>query len=140
MGRFAKNRELKSASYSIRAPYAPGSVGPNMPVDGLIRFNTTIQKPQYFAEGEWRTFAFEGRTLITKDTFEGDGVLTNFGPLSFNYQPGEETQILVFIGNVFQNPGVHYVLNGTTISFTAPPNAAQQIIILHGFTNNNVEY
>jgi len=140
MGRFAKNFEIKSASYSVRAPYAPASVGPNAPVDGLIRFNTTIKKPQYFAQGQWRNFALEGAVSLLKDTFQGDGVERVFGPMLRSYLPGDELKILVFIGQVFQNPNVHYQVNNDLITFNSPPNDQQPIIIIHGLGSTTVEY
>lgn len=132
MGRYVKNKELRSGSYSIRVPHAPGIVGPNSPVNGLIRYNDTTSKLQYFKDGAWRNIPFEGKIDLIKDTFVGDGENDIFGPMSVSYQPGEELYLFVFIGNVFQNPGVAYNVNGTNIEFTSTPNFGQPIVIIHG--------
>lgn len=139
MGRYIKNRELKSGSYSIRVPYAPGSVGPNAPVDGLIRFNQTSTKLQYFRDGAWRNIPIEGRSTLLKDTFYGDNETDSFGPMSVSYLPGEEIYLLVFIGNIFQNPGVAYTVDGDVITFTSTPNNLIPIVVIHGIADVIVE-
>ena len=51
--------------------------------------------------------------------------------MSFNVV--SETDILVFVGGVFQNPGVSYTVDGTDdITFTSAPPNGETIIILHG--------
>lgn len=138
MGRYIKNTELKTGSYSIRTPFAPGAVGPNAPVNGLVRFNTTINKMQYYSQGAWRNFSIEGRVELFKDSFMGDGVNRTFGPMQQTYLPGEEIYMLVFIGNVFQNPGAAYTVLNDQITFTSTPNDQQPIIILHGYGSTAV--
>ena len=136
MGRFIKNTELKTGSYSIRAPYASAAVGPNDPVNGLFRYNSTNNKLQYYTNNRWFNIAIEGPTKLTKDYFVGNGVDRTFGPLSFSYNPGDELFMLVFIGNVFQNPGVAYTVLNNTITFTSTPDNVQPIVIIHGFGDN----
>ena len=138
MGRYIKNKELRSGSYSIRTPYAPAAVGPDGPVDGLIRFNTTIGKMQYYTNLSWRNFAIEGKVDLFKDTFTGDGTNRIFGPMTLSYNPGDEIYLLVFIGNVFQNPGVAYTVLNDTITFTSTPNDGQPIVIIHGYGSTTV--
>lgn len=133
MGRFVKNKELKSASYSIRAPYGYSAVGPDSPVDGLFRFNSTSLAYEGYVNGSWKSFAFTGISTVEKDSFVGDGTTTSFGPIARSYAAGEEVLMLVFVGNIFQNPGVAYTVLGTTVTFTSPPNDLQPIVILHGF-------
>jgi hypothetical protein len=42
----------------------------------------------------------------------------------------------VFIGGVFQNPGVNYTFGGTTTAtFTSPPPFGQAVVILHNFAS-----
>lgn len=138
MGRHLKNRELTSASYSIRAPYGYSAVGPNSPVDGLFRINGDTAKLEYYSSGSWRIIAIEGTVSVTKDSYMGDGTLRDFGPMLVSYQAGQEADMLVFIGNVFQNPGVAYTVLGDIISFVAPPNLGQPVIILHGYASTVV--
>lgn len=138
MGRYIKNAELKSGSYSIRSPFAPASVGPNAPVNGLVRFNTTINKMQYYSQGAWRNFAIEGKVELTKDSYTGDGLTRTFGPMTVTYGANEELYLLVFVGNVFQNPGVAYTVLNDQITFTGAPSQDQPIVILHGYGSTAV--
>lgn len=138
MGRYIKNTELKTGGYSIRAPYAPSAVGPATPVDGLLRFNSSIGKMQYYTSGSWRNFSTEGKVELYKDSFMGNGDDRTFGPMTLSYQPGEEIYLLVYIGNVFQNPGVAYTVFNDTITFTSTPGDLQPIIVLHGFGGTSV--
>ena len=56
-----------------------------------------------------------------------------------SYAPGHEAEILVFIGNIFQNPGVAYTVNGYTITFTSVPDLGMKIVILHNFNSTKVQ-
>ena len=140
MGRYLKNKELKSAGYSIRAPQGYSSQGHGTPVDGLIRLNKDSVKLEYFSTGSWRTIAAEGAVEVIKDTFYGDGTTIQFGPLSVSYADGNENLMLVYIGNVFQNPGVAFTVTGTSITFTSTPNNLQPIVVLHGYASTKVPF
>lgn len=134
MGRYLKNRELQSGSYSVRLPIGTSILGPNAPVDGMIRYNRRIDEVEVFSNGFWRLLlstAGASRT-VEKDTFYGDGAKRAFGTMKYSYDPGDELLLLVFVGNVFQNPGVSYYVDGPLIEFTSPPPAGHTIVILHG--------
>ena len=139
MGRMLKNTMLRSGSYAVRVPNSSSSFGPNDPVDGQVRYNYTLNKMQYYSIDRWVNFAGEGRVLIEKDSFMGDGATREFGPLLYSYNIGDELSVLVFIGNVFQNPGVAYVLNGNVINFASAPNDQQPIIVLHGYGSTIID-
>lgn len=135
MGRLVKNRELRSGSYSIRMPVGSNAVGPNSPVDGLMRYNADINKIEFYTELRWTRLVTGDPLGAVKDTYYGDGVTRMFGPMLLSYLPGKEMQILVFVGNVFQNPGVVFTVDGFMIEFSAPPDDQQPIVILHGYAN-----
>lgn len=134
MGRYIKNKELRSGSYSIRLPVGSNVTGPNAPVDGLVRYNSARDEMEIYIGSYWRTV----KTLLAsskepvKDTFYGDGVKRVFGPLKYKYGVGQELMILVFVGNVFQNPGVAYSLNDDNIQFSSTPPDGQAIVVIHG--------
>lgn len=134
MGRYAKNRELRSASYSIRMPVGYTSLGPNAPVDGLMRFNDTRKRIEAYYKGKWRPLAAGSGDIEYpyKDTFYGTGTQTTFGPMRYSYPAGNEIYILVFVGNVWQNPGVAYTIDGYEITFTSPPPDGHAVVVLHG--------
>jgi hypothetical protein len=133
MGRYAKNRELRSASYSIRLPVGSSALGPNDPVFGLIRYNTSLSAMEIYDRGKWRPV--NKSTTIEypyKETFYGNSATRSFGPMRFSYPSGNEIFIMVYVGNVYQNPGVAYVVDGYNIIFTSAPPTGQAIVILHG--------
>lgn len=135
MGRYIKNTELKTGSYSIRLPMGQSATGPNSPVSGLVRYNEGIDEAELFSGHTWRVLVSnsgENRAVL-KDTFYGNGSTRSFGPMKFSYQYGEEMLLLVFIGNVFQNPGVAFIVEGNTIEFTSTPPLGQTVVILHGY-------
>jgi hypothetical protein len=137
MGRHLKNRELPTASYSVRLPMGANAIGPNAPVEGLIRYNYEIDQIQVYSNNSWRIVKTLDGTekTIFKDTFYGDGNTRNFGAMRYSYNPGDEIKILVFIGNVHQNPGVAYNVDGDKIEFTSAPPMGHTIVIMHGFTS-----
>jgi hypothetical protein len=44
MGRYLKNTQLEGGSYAVQLPLGSASVGPDVPVNGQIRFNQTTTK------------------------------------------------------------------------------------------------
>lgn len=137
MGRYVKNKELKSGSYSIRLPMGSGALGPNSPVNGLTRYNTIRDRPENFFKNRWRSMIGNEIDVPAKDTFYGDGMTTEFTPMSYPYPAGNEIFLLVFIQNVFQNPGVSYTIDNFRITFTSPPPAGHPVVILHGVMNGS---
>jgi hypothetical protein len=137
MGKYLKNRELPTASYSVRLPMGTNAIGPDWPVEGLIRYNYQIDEIQVYSNNRWKSLKVSDGTdrSIHKDTFYGDGSTRAFGPLRYSYQVGEEIKIFVYIGNVFQNPGVAYTVDDNILNFTSTPPAGHTIIILHGFAS-----
>jgi hypothetical protein len=136
MGRYLKNRQLETASYSARFPLGNSILAPDSPVTGLVRYNIENDKVEVYSEGIWKQVIMNFGTNIelSKDTFVGDGFKRIFGPMRYSYNMGEELKILVFIGYVFQNPGVAYTVDGDIIEFTSVPPDDQSIIILHGYS------
>lgn len=147
MGRFVKNREIESQSYSARMPFGPTALRTSTPVNGLFRFNTDTNRMEVYYNATWNTMAKVGVVEIVKDSQgaappganleSANGSRTTF-TMSRSYTAGQETQVLVYVGNIFQNPGVAYTFNGTTtITFTSPPPLGQTIIILHNLPSTD---
>lgn len=137
MGRYVKNKELKSGSYSIRFPQGSGAVGPNSPVNGLVRYNTIRSRPESFYVNRWRSMIGNEIDVPAKDTFYGDGYTVEFSPMSYPYPAGNEIFLLVFIQNVFQNPGIAYLIDNYKITFTSPPPSGHAVVVLHGVMNGS---
>lgn len=135
MARYVKQAVIPGAGdYAVALPAGPTSARPLYPVDGQLRWNTTTNRFEGYSGTEWIDFAKVGVTAITKDDFVGDGVTTAF---TMSIAETDATAILVFIGNVHQNPGVAYTVSGTTITFIEAPPANMDIIVLHGLNSTN---
>lgn len=147
MGRFVKNRSLEGWDHATRLQYGTSSTRPLHPTNGLIRYNTDNSLVEVYYGGVWNSIAKVGNVVVVKDSqgasapgsnlAVADGIITEF-TMSSAYDSGEETQVLVYVGNVFQNPGVAYTFDGsTTITFTSPPPSGHTIVILHNLTSTN---
>ena len=57
--------------------------------------------------------------------------------MSKSYGSGSEANVLVFVGQVYHNPGIAYTFNGTTtVTFTsAPATGTNNILLLHNFSS-----
>ena len=134
MGRHLKNDRIRTAGSGTVMPFGPTSLRPLTPISGDFRFNTDTNLVEVYYSAQWNTLTREGPVDITKDTFTGDGFTTTF-TMTKSYSPGQETRIIVVVGNIFQNPGVAYTVSGTTITFTSAPPFGQTVIVLHGFAS-----
>jgi hypothetical protein len=136
MGRMIKNAVFKTASHALGVPVGTPSVGPNSPVNGQIRFNDSSTKLEFYSNSSWNQFAKEGTATIVMDRFIGNTGHTEFGPMSYSHTAGREAQVLVFVGAVFQIPGVNYTFYGNTqIHFTSAPSNGSDITLLHNFAS-----
>jgi hypothetical protein len=140
MGRFVKNAQIHTGSYAARVPVGTNSLGPTAPQNGQIRYNTDTGGMEIYIDTGfglplWKKLAVVGKSEIIKDSFVGDGTTVTF-PMSTPYASGKEAEVMVFVGNVHQNPGVAYTFNGSnTVTFTSAPNIGLTIIMLHGFNS-----
>jgi len=138
MARFLKNTQLKGGSYALQLPLGYSSVGPDVPVNGQIRFNLTNTRVELFYNGQWNQVAKIGTVSIVVDEFAGDGVQTNF---TMSQSESSDSAVLVSIGGVYQQPTTAYTVSGTTISFTSPPPAPglnpNKIVVVHNLNSTN---
>lgn len=102
---------------------------------GEIRYNTTTNNFEVFDGSTFNNVAIKGNVSIIKDSFTGDGSTLAY---ILSLTPASENNILVFVGNVFQNPNVAYTLTGATLTFASPPPTAHTIVVLHGFDSTSV--
>ena len=139
MGRYAKNKEIKSGSHSIRLPLGTTVLAPNDPVLGLFRFNQNRQRLEFYQYNRWRGLAFASEIEYPfKETFYGTGTQVVFGPMKYKYPATNEIYVRIYIHNVFQNPGVAYTIDDYTITFTSPPPDGHPIVVLHGTVPGDV--
>ena len=141
MGRYLKNTEIKSAGYALRVPMGTGSIGPSSPVTGQIRFNQDNMSVEFYLTNSWKQIARVGSVEVKISTFDGDGATLIFGPMEQAVSFANE--IMVFIGGVYQLPGINYTVNGTTsITFTSAPPAptapgsnTNKIVVIHNLNS-----
>jgi len=131
-----KNAGPKTASHAFALPLGTNSIAPDSAVVGQTRWNTFTNRFEYYNGSSWAATAHEGTVNIVKDSFSGNTVATQF-TMSKSYSSGSEANVLVFVGQVYQNPGVAYTFNGTTtVTFTsAPATGTNNILLLHNFSS-----
>jgi hypothetical protein len=139
MGRYLKNTQLEGGSYAIQLPLGSSSIGPDVPVDGQVRFNLTNTRVELFYAGVWNQIAKVGTVNIVVDEFTGDGILTTF---TMSQAESSDSAILVSIGGVYQQPTINYTTNGTTtLTFTGPPPAPgvnpNKIVVVHNLNSTD---
>ena len=138
IGNFAKNRRTGN-SRQVVIPSGPASDRPStgIPIFGSFRFNTTVGNLEVFDGTQWQYLAVTGLTNVEVDTFTGDGSTAVFG--SMTNAVDNETDILVFVGGVYQIPSTNYTVNGSyDITFTAAPPNNVPVNIIHNLNSTVV--
>lgn len=137
MGRFLKSSVKTAKSNDIGVFTASGTTAERSPAPetGLVRFNTDTENLEYYDGSGYQDVAVQGTVTITKDSFTGDGSTVAF---TLSVTPADENNILVFVGNVHQNPDVAYTLSGSTITFSSAPPDTHTVVVLHGFDSTVV--
>lgn len=141
MGRYLKNAELKSAGHALKIPIGTSAIGPSSPVTGQIRFNLDTSAIEFYLINAWRQIAKIGNVSVVLSEFDGDGTTTSFSPMAQTVSGA--TDVMVFIGGVYQIPNINYTVNGTnTITFTSPPPApttpgsnTNKIVVVHNLNS-----
>lgn len=140
MGHMLKNTVFRSGSHALGVPSGTSAIGPDSPVNGQTRYNTTTGRLEFYANitgtPSWNAIGREGNVVITKDSFTGNGVAQQFWPLSTSFQSGQENQVIVHAGAVYQIPTTNYTFDGTgNILFSSAPNNGAAITIISGFAS-----
>lgn len=110
----ADDRIVTTSKVSLQLPVGETSDRPS-PVDGQIRYNTTINDTEiYNATGTglgWEKVKTNRQGTITPQNLGVGNYLNSvFGPLSYNVDITKPQNVLVFIENVFQIPTTNYTL------------------------------
>lgn len=134
MGRYVKNRIQPEGTLVDEVTTDTRPTGRN----GQIVFNTTTQSYQGYIGSQWYNISSAaGEKTLTVDKFQGDGTTTVFGGGSGNtidgstaatlsVTPSDATDMIVFVGGVYQTPNTNYTYNSGTGQITfaggnAPP-------------------
>lgn len=148
MGRHVKNRQLEPGSTTVEIPQVSTANRPTGQ-DGQIIFNTTTSTYQGYIGSQWYNISSAaGEKTLTVDRFQGDGTTTVFGAGSGNtldgssaatlsVVPTDVSDMMVFVGGVYQIPTTNYTYSGGQITFgSAPPanngtDGAHIITVIH---------
>ena len=147
MGRFVKNPILTQGS-SVEIPSVSTANRPTG-ANGKIIFNTTTSTYQVYNGAQWYNVSEASREKsLTVDKFQGDGSTTVFGggkgntldgstAATLSVVPTDATDMVIFVGGVYQIPTTNYTYSGGEITFgEAPPandgtSAGHIITIIH---------
>ena len=152
MGRYVKNPVLTQGS-SVEIPSVTTTSRPTG-ANGKIIFNTTTSTYQAYNGAQWYNISEASRQkTITIDRFQGDRTTVTFGngagsstddssTATFSVGVRDATDIMVFVGGVYQVPTTNYSISGSgttaTITFgSAPPGndgttGGHIVTIVHG--------
>lgn len=134
MGFFVKNPVINQ--HNSVMPIGPTSDREAYPKLGSFRFNTDATKLEMYDGTKWIFASIAGLVPLVKDTFTGNAILTAF---TMSKTVASVYDIVVFVGNVHQNPGVAYTVDGSdTLTFTSPPPIANTIVVLHGLNSTTI--
>lgn len=129
MGYFVKNRQLQSGSTGVVLPTGGTATRPDNPVFGLMRYNTDSGLIEFFNGTIFQSLSAGGSVSYTVDNFTGDGSTTIF---TMSEAESNETQVLVFVGSIYQDPATAYTVDGgLDITFTSAPPAGVAINVIH---------
>jgi hypothetical protein len=130
MGRHVKNPEITQGS-AISIPTVATTGRPNG-INGQILFNKTTSTIQAYVGSQWYNIssAAAEKTILV-DKFQGDGSTTVFGAGSGNTldgstlatltsTPTDATDMVIFVGGIYQIPATNYTYSGGQITFGSP--------------------
>ena len=130
MGRHVKNPEITQGS-AINIPSVETASRP-AGVTGQILFNTTTSTFQAYIGSQWYNIssAAAEKTLVV-DKFQGDGSTIVFGAgagntldgstaATLSVVPTDATDMVIFVGGVYQIPDTNYTYSGGQITFGSP--------------------
>ena len=133
MGRFVKNPDIGRDGLGVTIPNVTTAQRPTG-VNGQLIYNTTTTTYQSYIGSAWYNVSTAaGEKTITIDKFQGDGTTVTFGAgagntldgstaASFSQTVNDATDIVVFVGGVYQVPTTNYTISGNQITFgSAPP-------------------
>jgi hypothetical protein len=129
MGYFVKNRQLRSGSSGVVLPAGGTSLRPLSPSFGLMRYNTDLAAIEFFNGTQFVQLSATGAIDYVVDSFTGDGSTAVF---TMSVQESTTTQIIVFVGSIYQDPTTAYTVDGGfDITFTSAPPSGEPISVIH---------
>ena len=149
MGRFVKSPNIGRDGLGITIPNVTTAQRPSG-TNGQLIYNTTTSTYQSYIGSAWYNMSTAaGEKTLTIDRFQGDGTTTVFGSgagntldgstaASFSVTVTDVSDIVVFVGGVYQVPTTNYTISGNQITFGSAPSgndglsSGHIITIIHG--------
>lgn len=144
MGRYAKSTDLNGSKVFVQLPKGTTTEQPSSPYSGMIRFNTSLNKLEYYNGTSWLALSggVGGAATITVDTFtilDEDGTGTprdSYSPLSLT--PVADQNVLVFLGGVYQPPSAYNINTDSTAPYIkmlalVSGDIGSSLVVIHGF-------
>ena len=133
MGRYAKNPVIGDNAFGVTIPNVTTAQRPSG-TSGEVVFNTTTSTFQAYISSAWYNISSAaGEKTLTVDKFQGDGTTTVFGSgkgntldgstaATLSVTPTDASDMIIFVGGVYQVPTTNYTYSGGEITFgSAPP-------------------
>ena len=127
MGYYLKNRRLQSGSTGVVIPTGSTAQRPDYPTFGLIRFNTDTGFCEFFNGTIFQNMGVGGSVSYDVITATGNGITLAY---TLDYEYSDPTQLIVFVGSIYQEPTVAYTVSSFTLTFTSAPAAGIPINII----------
>ena len=144
MGRYAKSTDLNGSKVFVQLPKGTTTEQPSSPYGGMIRFNTSLNKLEYYNGTSWLALSggAGGAATITVDTFtilDEDNSGTprdSYSPLSLT--PAADQNVLVFLGGVYQPPSAYNINTDSTAPYIkmlalVSGDIGSSLVVIHGF-------
>ena len=123
-----------NATNSILIPVGNTAQRPGTGAAGMVRYNTTTTQVEAYNGTTWVALG-SSFTLISSETFNGDGTTTSFTLNSANYTTDS---VIVTLNGVVQQPSVAYAVSGTSLVFTEAPAVGDVIVVRELQTTSTV--
>jgi len=106
-----------SSTNALLVPSGDNGQYPIYNIAGMIRWNTSYNYLEVYTGTSWEAVGLEGTTVVTSDTFTGNGSQTQFTLSQNNTTQGT----LVSINGVLQIPTTSYTVSGNVLTFAEAP-------------------
>ena len=113
-----------STTTSFTVPKGTTAQRDGTAASGMLRFNTTLGKFEGYTT-EWAELGGGSSDTWTTDNFTADGSAQAY---TLTITPSSESNVIVFIEGVFQNPG-DFALSGNTLTLEDVPSSGSRIVV-----------
>jgi hypothetical protein len=144
MGRYAKSTDLNGSKVFVQLPKGTTTEQPSSPYGGMIRFNTSLNKLEYYNGTSWLALSggAGGAATITVDTFTildediSGTPRDSYSPLSLT--PAADQNVLVFLGGIYQPPSAYNINTDSTSPYIkmlalVSGDIDSSLVVIHGF-------